>query len=244
MRKFLATFGLLLTLNFFVAPLAYAAAYAGIDNFDSYGNGDLNGLNSGSGWATAWSGSVNYDVQAATTFNSSTKAVQVTGGGAENDISRTFTGVDSGDFYWAMRTNSTATNADYCGIEIWNGGTFGGVLGQLNQGDGTLRTYDGSFHTLTSFSADTWYIINVNFVSSTQFKVRWKVSGGTFSAFTSPMTYTSSVTSPDKINLACLDVNSTVDYFDEFGTSDPDPVAPVAGGASSIIGLVQAYWIV
>ncbi len=221
---------MLLVVNFYT-PFAYAAAFAGVDNFDSYSNGDLNGNSGGSGWSTAWAGDTTFDVQGSVTYNSSAKAMGVVSNtSAEDDILRTFPGTDSGDFYFALRTNTTTVTSDYCSIEIWNGATFGGVLAQLNLGTTELRTYDGSFHALTTFSADTWYIINVNFVSTTQFKVRWKVGGGSFSSFTSDMTYTSSVSSPDKINLAVLRNSASDCYMDEFGTSDPDGGG--GGGAS------------
>src|SRR5690606_17187605 len=88
----------ILLATLFVYDIAYAAAYAGVDDFDSYATGDLTGENGGSGFGGAWSGHTNFDVTTAQFF-SSPNSVSVTSASNNNIIRDLTASVDSGNLY-------------------------------------------------------------------------------------------------------------------------------------------------
>jgi len=204
------------------------AAWAGIDNFDSYGDGDLHGESGGSGWSDAWGGSTAYDVQGTTTFGGSTKAVQHDTSSTGTIVRTLTSSVDSGDLYYAIRTDDASL--DGIQFEIQDGATLGGAVSFENDGGATYQIRVSTHAVadiLESLAADTWYIININFVSSTQFKVRAKVEGGSFNAYSSDLTYINSVNNPDRLDMTSFPIGSgQVNlYIDEIGTTDPDAAA-------------------
>lgn len=217
---------LILILLFFPNTVFAVGAYAGIDNFDSYSNGALHLENGGSGWAAAWSGSINYVVTTDSVFKGD-KAVQIAtdSGSISRLLSST---VDSGDLYYAISTNDETK--DGLQIEIQDGATLGGAVSFEHDAVSKYQIRISSHaeaDVMQDLVADTWYIININFVSSTQFKVRAKVAGGSFNAYSADLTYINSVTEPDTIDWTAFGAGSagTVTiYFDEIGTTDPDPV--------------------
>jgi len=201
------------------------AAYAGIDTFDTYSDGDLTGENGGSGFSGAWSGSTGYDVQGVTTFGGSSKAVDLDTANVEIDRTLSAT-IDSGDMYFAIRYDG-ADGSGASSVQLLDGTTFGMSV-QLRD-DGSPRrlivaSSVGITELLATAVSTTWYIVNVNFLSSTTFKVRFKAEGGSFSAFTGTLTYSNTVSNPGVVRLAHS--NGIVDNFfwDEIGTTDPDAV--------------------
>jgi len=243
-RVYFSLLGLLAIGGMFFLPSSheeplFGAAAGMIDNFESYSVGDLNGGSGGSGWTANWIANTTYDIQSSVTLNAgSTRAIGiVTDTGGEHSGARTFTGVDSGDLYVAMRASGLAAGT-YCGLEAWNGtSTYGGSLVAFRQDPNQLALAGtgGVVTLLNPFVANTWYIVHINFVSATQWRVRWKAAGGTFSSFTANQTYVGSVSSPTRINIACDRRNGVSFYWDSWGTSDPDAPATTPQGIGDVI---------
>lgn len=198
--------------------------FASIDSFNSYSDGDLSGGNGGSGWSGAWSGDSTFDIQSSITLSGSGKAVAVTGStSGEDGVNRTFSDVESGHMYFAMRASQVVAT-DYCTMELYDNSTLATYV-SLAQDPNSIRVAHsgGSATLLNPFSSNTWYIFDVEFLSSTTFRVRYKVDGGSWNSYTSNLTYTNSVSSPNKVNLACSTATNGTDfYIDEISTSDPD----------------------
>ena len=203
------------------------AAYAGIDNFDSYSDGFLNGGNGGSGWSDAWTNGTNgaqNTVQGLTTFDGSAKAVLITTlSNQETFITRNLTSsVDSGNLYIAARMAIGTDSLSGLFLRS-SGGTIGAQarigLNKLNI-NSTVST-----DLLSGISTDTWYIFHLEFLSSTTFRARYKVSGGSWNSFTSTLTYASSVSSPSQISFYSSGEASSTNpfYWDVLGDTDPEP---------------------
>ncbi len=238
---------LLLGALLLAAPvIALAAAYAATDSFDTYSNGDLTGNNGGSGFSAGWSGNAAYDVQSSITFNATTKAVSVAGVGTESITRAMSAGADSGNLYFAIRKDG---NDDQLTFDFKSGATLAGGVGLThNSSTGVdLIVYGTAAETFTGLAQNTWYIVNVELLSATTFRARYKPAGGAYSAFSSTKTYLSSVSSPSTVQLRYSNdggANPTF-YFDELCTSDPESSCtgtPAAAPAVPITSLVKAFW--
>lgn len=96
------------------------------DNFNSYADGDLSGLNGGTGWTGAWSGDSRFDIQGDVTYEGA-KAVMVNvPGGQEPIISRTFSPKTSGVLRWAQRKDAPDHGS---GVRLWSGNTLATYVG-------------------------------------------------------------------------------------------------------------------
>lgn len=199
------------------------AAYSYTQNFDSLNTGDLNEQDS-------WEGPTTFDVETSVKFKGA-KAVGIVGSDGSGSILRNITGVDSGDMYYATRISGAGYADDGNGILFFGSTDFAAQAGWLGFSDTGSGTYfqvreNGGWDALFAPTADAWYIIHINFINATTFKVQWKIAGGSFSAYTATKTWQSSVSSP-----ACLLLSSGVAtanityYWDEIGTSDPDVAA-------------------
>lgn len=201
------------------------AAYAGVDDFNSYSDGDLTGNNGGSGFSGAWSGSTLFDVQGTVTLSGTGKAIVKTGTDAQ--IGRLMTStVNSGDMYFAVRGDATGYN--YVGV---GGATYATQFGVLAGVDGANLVYIDNLgsHIITTATSGSWYIINVNFINGAQWRFRWKVKGGSFSSFSGTLGMANSQSNPQYVWMA--GGNSGTTYVDDIGTTDPD--APTDGGGRS-----------
>jgi hypothetical protein len=157
------------------------AAVIPADNFNSYSNGDLTGNSGGSDWSAAWSGSTNYDVQGTTVYEGA-KAIGNTSNSSGN-ISRTFSAVTSGVFSVAMRRSVNDTGLTRTLWEYTGDGTQYGVE-LAASGNILLKSASGDV-TLQSYSADTWYVIELQ-VDTAVPRARARVDGGTWSSWASP----------------------------------------------------------
>lgn len=201
------------------------ATYSSIETFDSYSTGAISGLNGGSGWGGVWDTSTHVTVQNTTVFAGANAATIVSDSNAY--VKRQMAaGVDSGDLYFAMRTDGVSgTSGAYAVLEVVTSSPADQFYVQMFQTGGATRTdliYAGttSATLLSGIAANTWYIININFVSSTSARGRYKAAGGSWSSFGSTVTYGGSMSSPTHIALA---QNGVVNYyFDQIGTTDPD----------------------
>lgn len=179
-----------------------------IENFDSYSDGDLNGTNGGTGFSTAWSGNVNYDIQGSV-VQAGAKAVTCIGG-FTGSIARSFTtGLTAATFECYMR--STASTCDMYFI-LSDAGT-NRIYIRLKSG--VIEAYNNSsYQNQGGFSINTWYKITVEIDNVAQAgKFRVKVDAGSFSVWY-PVSG-GSYTSIDGVN---FDHNNTVGtcYWDEF----------------------------
>ena len=97
----------------------------------------------------------------------------------------------------------------------------------------------GVTELLNPVVSGTWYIINVNFISGSTFKVRWKASGGTWSSFTGTLTWRNSIsTGIDTINMDCGDTTvGNIYRVDQIGTTDPDIVVVSTVSPLTLLGV-------
>lgn len=203
------------------------AAYAGIDNFDSYSAGDLNLQNGGSGWAAEWTGSTAYDVQTSVVF-SSPNAVSASNTSGVTINRLLSASVDSGDMYVAMRASGTNAQG-YGTIVLYGTSTVAAVFGFVQNSILRVSSNGSNIDLLNPYIAGTWYIFHLVFLSSTTFKLRWKEAGGSFSSFTSTLTYLNSVSVMNKVDISVdKEGSSTVYYFDSLQTTDPDAPSDIS----------------
>lgn len=200
------------------------AAYAGIDSFDSYSDGDLNGSNGGSGWSGAWSGSVLFDVQGTVVRpGGSTKAVVVTSANwnSEPVISRTLTtAADSGDIYYSIRKSVSAGGVHQ--TLFYNGGT----LAFYTPWDNTGKLDLVGTTTVTIFSSgsdNTWYDVHISFTTSTTAKARYKLStDANWGAFTSTVTLSGGANQITVVKMSTGAAGTAPNgYWDNISITDP-----------------------
>ena len=192
------------------------AAWTYIQNFNSLNTADLTGQDS-------WSGDVLFDVQESV-VQEGAKAVSVSPPSVtEIYINRTLpAGVDSGTMIFYVR--ATKTSGEAGGVQFRVGTTFAGRI-RLNADiyiDGTTTESIKS-----AFSANTWYKITVEFLSSTTFRA--KVDDGAFSA---AITYDAGQSNPDTVRFTAYDTGSV--YWDNINDGT------VASAIKTINGLAKA----
>ena len=172
------------------------AAWTYIQNFNSLNTADLTGQDS-------WSGDVLFDVQESVVQEGAKAVLGSPPSSTEIYINRTLpAGVDSGTMIFYVR--ATKTSGEAGSLQFRVGTTFAGRI-RLNADiyiDGTTTESIKS-----AFSANTWYKITVEFLSSTTFRA--KVDDGAFSA---AITYDSGQSNPDTVRFTAYDTGSV--YWD------------------------------
>lgn len=216
----------------FFSGTAHAAAFAGVDDFDGYTVGDLSGKNGGSGFSGAWSGHANFDVQS-TTFVSSPNGISVTGAANNNIVRALSSSVDSGNAYIAMRASGVTTAGAYANFDVLdstNQRALGIQITPLGGSSNLTANGTASETLISSIAANTWYIIHIEFLSSTTFRARAKISGGSYGSFTSTLTFQNSISSPTRVAFQQNGVPTF--YFDSLQPTDPEapPAADVSVG--------------
>lgn len=214
------------------------SAYAGVANFDDLSTGALAGQAGGSGFSGNWvlyAGLSGINVQN-TVVQAGTQAIGATTGDHITERALA-SSVSSGDLYVALRTSS----AGFIAVDLRNtvaadrASQFGIKGGNLFYNDGSGDT------TISTAAANTWYIFNQNFISSTQWKVRVKAAGGSFNSFTGTLTYGGGISNPAAVMFE-TNGNSGDIYGDSLGTTDPDvPVGPA--NVKSFDGVTQSTGI-
>jgi len=201
------------------------ATYAGIDTFESVGNGSaLNGTSGGSGWSGAWSGSASFVGEATVTRAAgSTRSIKLPSGSADGSIiSRGLTSAaDSGDIYFSMRKGGGVTGCVQDTF-FYSGGTLAFYI-RGDQGGAAPFTLNGttSQTIIATPSGDTWYDFNINFVSSTSVKARYRIPGGAWNSFTSAVTLSGSATSVDTVKFDYQSFGTNRDlYWDDIQNTD------------------------
>jgi len=199
-------------------------AWIAEDNFNSYSDGDLNGESGGSGWTTAWSGNILYDVQGVTTYEG-TKAVKIiepTGDTTES-ISRDFTALTSGIVYVSIQRSTVADGGFHVVLRE-------GASAQMHVrfgSDGNISAYNqvAGYVVQQAYNANTWYRIGIEWDNVGQAnKWRMNIDEGAFSAW-----YTVQGATYTNVSRFAIDADSaTVAYSAYFDTIDPDytPSAP------------------
>jgi hypothetical protein len=179
------------------------AQTAAVDDFNSYSDGTLAGLNGGSGWTGAWStpsnGNIdNYLVQGDVTYEG-TKAVSSSyfNGNISRNIAAPAT---SGTVTIAMRRNTNSVGISRTVLEAQSPNTQY-VVEMSSAGNIVLLSADGDVN-VASYSPDTWYLIDIQYNTHVP-KYRVRVNGGAWSSWKAPSG--DSVTAP---------VNKV--YFDEY----------------------------
>lgn len=207
------------------------AAYAGIDDFESYSVGNLNGGNGGSGWFAVWvNAGLQYQVESSVTLGTSTRAVLVDNPPNNTTASRILSSsVNSGEQYFAFRRASGS--GGYGGLDFLSGGPLGvgSLLGGIQNDGSNIGAFGGSGGgtIFASPADDTWYIVHVVFLTSTTFKARAKVSGGSFGSYCADATYIGGGSNPDTIEFRVGSSGGAGKfYFDALGITDPEPPPP------------------
>lgn len=134
-----------------------------IENFDSYTNGDdINGLNGGSGWSGAWSASNadgESDVSNAQSV-SSPNSLQLYRLSTEPSATRSFSGETSGTIRYHVRRD--LVTPDTFDFYVYGASTQAfGV--ELTPAGNIQARRSGGATILQSYSADTWYQIDIAF---------------------------------------------------------------------------------
>lgn len=172
------------------------AAWTYIQNFNSLNTADLTGQDS-------WSGDVLFDVQESV-VQEGAKAVKVTPpASSEIYIARTLpASVDSGTLVFYMRASKTSGEAGSFQLRV--GTTYAGRI-RFNADiyvDGATTE-----NIKSAFSANTWYKITIEFLSSTTFRAR--VDAG---AWSGTITYDASQANPDTIRFTAYNTGDV--YWD------------------------------
>jgi hypothetical protein len=204
------------------------ANFAASDSFDTYSDGDLNGGNDGTGWAGAWSGGTEFDIQGTTTVNSQGKAVQmIMPGGTEPLIDRQLSAAaDGGNIYFSMRRDTSTDDAFTFGT--YDGSPGAGTLAfyvQMTSGSNIDIGGTTAQTIVSSISLATWYDIHVEYVTSTTAKARAKLSTETnWGSFTSAITLSNSKAQFTYIRVSAGQngAGSPTFYFDRLQSTEPE----------------------
>lgn len=169
-------------------------AWVAVDNFDSYSDGDLNGNNGGTGWAAAWSGSTNYDIQGTTTYQGA-KAVKNSTAATGSITRQLTTGVsDSGILYIAIRRS--VNNAGEHRTNIRNQSNQNSAQIIMDASANIYIGVGGTTATIVSgYSTDTWYLIRLTFDVSTDTYTGAYHTGSAWSSESSSVPFTNTATS-------------------------------------------------
>lgn len=219
-------------------------AFTPTDDFESYSvGGDLNGGSGGSDWSAAWSGSTAFDIQN-TVVAEGTQAVIENAQSGEPSIGRTFSGITDGVCHSSIRRS--VTDKDVMDTWLSEGGIAEGnrVCGIDFDSAGNILQMGATNTAIDTYSANTWYAIDVEFDCSTdQFRV--SIDEGTYSSWFDFRT--SETTLTGMIFRKGADGNTSTNYWDDIrngASSNGESVNPIiryapqggagAGGAMGI----------
>lgn len=136
-------------------------------NFNSLNDGDLNAQDS-------WVANSAFDVQTSVVAEGAKAVSCISGGGY--DAERAFTGITtSGTMHISMRATSNALNAPLIRLKSSEGSS----MCQVNiVSNNWSWFYSSANHSISAFSADTWYDVIIDFDFPT-YKYRVSVDNGT-----------------------------------------------------------------
>lgn len=201
------------------------------DTFNTYSDGDLTGNNGGTGWAAAWSGSTNFDVQGTTVYEGA-KAVNNTTN-ANANISRQLSAAvaTTGTLYFAMRRS--LNNSGQIVTNIRNQLNQNAAQVVMNASGNITAGSGGDTVTLvTGYSVNTWYVFRLAFdIAAGTYVVAYSTdaygSAGSFSADTSAIPMTNTPVSIQYV-LYDKDANAGTDLWDYVS-----PTSPFSGGGGT-----------
>lgn len=165
-------------------PLAAFAAWGGVDNFNSYSDGDLNGQSGGSGWAAAWSGSTAFDVQGSVVYEGA-KAIIIDNAAGGNMSRQLTSAVTSGTVYVATRCTEYAGDA---AIDFLVGSNIAVRVGFRDSGIVRSTNGAGNDTIIASFSTSIFYLFELTFNGDNTYNIR-SHDGTTWSALASGKAY-------------------------------------------------------
>ncbi len=182
------------------------------DDFDAYADGDLNGLDGGTGWTSAWTGDTRFDVQGSVTFEGDKAIVVNVPGGQQPAISRTFAPKTSGTLHWAQRKDAPDHGAN---LRLLSGNTLAVNVGI---GSATQPQANGPYWythagVLQFYPIGTFETVDVEYDTTTdQFRI--SIDGGTYSTW---MNFLNEVSSVDTIQIDISASGSNVgnNYWDD-----------------------------
>lgn len=204
---------------FFILPNYIDAAVIAEEDFESYSDGDLNGGSGGTGWASAWAGATNFDVQGSV-FNTGAKGVILASG--EHNIDRTIDGVSGVvTITWFMRSGSHGFPAAY----IYDGSTIAATFALETTG----TRFNCNSTTFDTYSLNTWYEMQLE-IDTDADTVRCRYDGG---SFTSPIALLNNITEVSKIRLYSAGYPGNYYWDDITIESEEEEEPPPEGGSAT-----------
>ena len=219
---------------------AAMASWIAVDNFDSYTPAaDLNGLNGGSGWSEPWvfDGGGPITVQAAPTGGQGGNAAASQSGNAATTYHRNCAPVNAGMFRWRARTTVLLNNNFLFKFRTPAGANVAQV-GFTSAGTILIFTTGGGSQVLSSYLANTWYTIDLEFdVAAQPDKYRVRVNEGAWSAWIATM---NPYTEISMFRVSDSATNAHVFYFDDIRPTAAVDVTPPA--VPSPLTVLSAQW--
>jgi len=174
------------------------------DNFDSYNDGDLHGQGS-------WSGVTDFDIQG-TVKQAGTKAVSIASAAGGVPAIITKIGTQRADGTNGIYIRKSKNNDGEAHFEIYEGTTFIAEI-YLKQNGNIYYYGTGADISLGTYSADTWYYLQIQWRSTPDHKVRFKLDSGSWSDWIAPAN--DWTTGPDRIKIwSRYQDTGDVDYYD------------------------------
>lgn len=212
------------------------ADWSATETFESYGLGDLNGDNGGSGWSSVWTQASGVMTVVSTPVNSGTRSLNIGIPVGGQDYSRTLTtGVTSGILRCFMLSTTLPTTSTGWGLLLYDGTTpkatisWSGGFASGQSGNNIYLDNVGASSVIIQATplANTWYQIDLQF-DQVNSQMRANVNGGPWSSFV-PVTFTSIT----KVRLNTQSLGTAVMYLDDIGVG----TGPVTN-SSHLLGLL------
>ena len=195
-------------------------AWAATEDFNGYADGDLTGESGGTGWASAWSGGNEIDVQGTTVYEGAKAVVQT--GASGSTLTRQFTteiSDSSSVTYVALRRSSNSSGVLY--YDIRNASDQERVRITLNASGNIVA--NGT--TIVAYSANTWYVLRITLnTSGSSFTVAYSTgaygSASSFSADSAGISMTNTG-NLERVVLTTDAVAAISNYWDYISPTTP-----------------------
>ena len=161
------------------------------DTFNTYNDGDLNSQGS-------WSGDTAFDVEGTTVYEGA-KAVSVVNPAGDYVIYKAGTQLAAGVQGVHVKISASVLNA--MNFAISEGETTYAAGIRTDAAGNFERLSDGGWADLAAFTVDTWYFIQIEWRSSPDHKVRFRIDAGAWSDWYTP--FSDWTTGEDRVYLYC-----------------------------------------
>lgn len=216
------------------------ATWAATDDFEAGSDIALNGASTGSGWDSTWGqplkGGSYSDFKINTTqVKEGARAVQVDCSSASAYIQRgTSSGYDTGSIYFAVRASQIDK---ICYVYLTNGAGSG--IGAVRIGsDGNLSVFTGSYTSMTTYSADTWYWVNIEWDQTNQVnKMRGRAGTTSWGAFSDWGSVGQSTANITDFQIEQAAASGADFWLDEITTTDPFASTAYSYSTSQVLSL-------